>query len=584
MGRLRMFRLLLVLIALGVLVIFLVFNPSAMRAGYLAAIATWQYTTFEKEAFIEDRFRDVLEQPFEEVDATVQRWREAGLTTRQYVDVAKEQLLDDPLVDGVFGYDFLRDSLLIYPPDIVPATMRADFHHFLKWRHMIHDNRKDHELPHDLPHDQWRDYSGRVDSVRSVLQKSLGFTQYTYPNKLEPDTLRSRMLFQTFGVFWNKEAYLVELPELCAEAREKSVDWGIKPKFVSELNSWYYGLLLEDGRGDTLFSVGDVEKVRHHNAWRDSVMTIPAHMFIMPKVRFDRMPGWETQVSAHVLSREGNESGESCGPIGVQMASFLYSRFTAQAWQRFQPFYIEAGLAMLILILVILDAIIAQNRQRRLLDYLAHELRTPLANIRLYSEGLLDKRITEPDQQTAYLNTIQNEALHLGATVENILEQSRGRKTGREVLKQVELMPLIQREVVAFTPLLEGAGINIETDLAMIEGIKTKVYPHRLASALRNLLDNVVRHAAGGKEIRIAAGTAENKIRILVEDRGPGIPDAFKRKIFKRFKTLKGSPNPGAGLGLAGAREEMKRMKGRVLVEDREGGGARFIIELEQVS
>jgi signal transduction histidine kinase len=97
--------------------------------------------------------------------------------------------------------------------------------------------------------------------------------------------------------------------------------------------------------------------------------------------------------------------------------------------------------------------------------------------------------------------------------------------------------------------------------------------------AVANLLDNAAQHAGG--PVRIGVEGSGDRVRIMVEDAGPGVPGAERERIFERF--ARGSAarhRVGTGLGLALVAEHARLHDGRAWVEDRPGGGSRFIIEL----
>jgi signal transduction histidine kinase len=96
--------------------------------------------------------------------------------------------------------------------------------------------------------------------------------------------------------------------------------------------------------------------------------------------------------------------------------------------------------------------------------------------------------------------------------------------------------------------------------------------------AIRNLVDNALRHAPPRSAVSV---TVQQGPRVLVEDRGPGIPDAHKEKIFDRFWRADRNRPGSTGIGLALVRRIAQLHGGSVRVEDRPGGGARFVLTLE---
>ena len=108
----------------------------------------------------------------------------------------------------------------------------------------------------------------------------------------------------------------------------------------------------------------------------------------------------------------------------------------------------------------------------------------------------------------------------------------------------------------------------------------------RLERVVANLLDNARRHGKG--LVRLGVLRHEGRARIEVDDAGPGVPADAREHVFERF--ARGSPadreatDSGAGLGLALVSQHVRRHEGHTWVEERPGGGARFVVELPEVA
>lgn len=107
------------------------------------------------------------------------------------------------------------------------------------------------------------------------------------------------------------------------------------------------------------------------------------------------------------------------------------------------------------------------------------------------------------------------------------------------------------------------------------------VHPWLVQRAVGNLVRNALRHTPMGTVVEVSVGPVESMVRIVVEDDGPGVDDAYKATIFEPFERGNApSWHPGVGLGLALVRGVALEHGGHVAVEDRAGGGARFVLDL----
>ncbi|MFI5403144.1 MAG: sensor histidine kinase, partial [Planctomycetota bacterium] len=227
--------------------------------------------------------------------------------------------------------------------------------------------------------------------------------------------------------------------------------------------------------------------------------------------------------------------------------------------------YALYGLAALILVVGTAYAYVAIGRADRLAraksDFVAnitHELKTPLANIRLYGESLRDGRAP-----AEWVQTILDEAARLDTLVEGLLHVARA---PRLAFERLDPRALLAEAEARWRPRL-GASLKVAVpELPAVRGDR-----EALLRALGNLLDNARKYGGGQVEL---SGAAENgSVRLTVADRGPGIPAADRERVLQPFVRLH-EDAPGAGLGLSLAVSCMEAHGGRVEIQGGAGGGA----------
>lgn len=232
---------------------------------------------------------------------------------------------------------------------------------------------------------------------------------------------------------------------------------------------------------------------------------------------------------------------------------------------------------------------LALNEQKsNFVSGVSHELRAPLASMRLLAEGLASGRITEDEKRREYAGFLVQETRRLGSLVENVLDFARieqGRK--RYEFEPTDVSRLVQETCALMKPLAEERKIRIESQVPVTQGALTAHWDGRaVQQALLNLLDNALKHAPEGTAVTVSADRVEASptlVRLTVRDHGPGIPPEDHARIFERFYR-RGSElrreTQGIGLGLAIVQHIVTGHGGRVTVESEEGRGAAFVVEM----
>lgn len=218
-------------------------------------------------------------------------------------------------------------------------------------------------------------------------------------------------------------------------------------------------------------------------------------------------------------------------------------------------------------------------------DFLAsvsHELRTPLANIRLSAETVRLGRARDAAERERALEIAERECERLTHLVDNVLLASRaGRGALTAALRDLDAAALVREVAASFRAFAAARRMQLRCDAA--DALPVLADGHLLRQALSNLLDNAVKYGPAGQEIVLSAARADGHVTLSVEDRGPGVPAGERERVWDRFFRLdrdRGAAVAGSGLGLAVVRDILALHHGTAFVEDRDGGGARFVLRL----
>jgi two-component system sensor histidine kinase KdpD len=220
--------------------------------------------------------------------------------------------------------------------------------------------------------------------------------------------------------------------------------------------------------------------------------------------------------------------------------------------------------------------------RRALVGAVSHDLRSPLATIKVASTTLQDSghSLLETDSRQLY-RLIDLQTDRLTRLVTSLLDMTR---LEAGVLK-IERTPssaldLIGEAVAGMRPALDGRRVDVSLpdDLPVVEADSLLI-----GQVLTNLLDNANRHAPLGTSITIAAEPCDRAaVALSVTDRGPGVPAKEHESVFESF--VRFDTGGRAGLGLALSKTFVEAHGGRIWVEDASGGGARFVFTLPVVA
>ena len=218
------------------------------------------------------------------------------------------------------------------------------------------------------------------------------------------------------------------------------------------------------------------------------------------------------------------------------------------------------------------------NRARTaLLAAVSHDLRTPLASIKAAVSSLRQEDVRfSAEDEAALLETVEESTDRLGTLIGNLLDMSRI-QTGT-ITARLETLSVGEAVHAADSALTEPGRVRLQVDESADLVIADAGLLDRV---LANVLENAVRHSPGRREILVQSGRIGKRVQIRVVDRGTGVADDAKERIFAPFQREGDAPRgDGVGLGLAVARGLTELMDGVLTAEDTPGGGLTVVLEL----
>ncbi|MGA5197710.1 sensor histidine kinase [Streptomyces exfoliatus] len=223
----------------------------------------------------------------------------------------------------------------------------------------------------------------------------------------------------------------------------------------------------------------------------------------------------------------------------------------------------------------------SEERQRRLVGDIAHELRTPLANLRGYLEALQDG-VVEADAEL--FDSLHEEVLLQQRIVDDLQDLALAEAGALTYHRRtLDARELVEACGTAHSARAAAAGVALDVVGAGPGTVPLYGDPDRLRQALGNLVGNAIRHTAPGGGVRLELAGSDELVRIAVRDTGSGIPAADLPHLFDRFwraDAARGRATGGSGLGLSIARQIVADHGGAVEVTSEVGVGSVFTVVL----
>jgi signal transduction histidine kinase len=258
---------------------------------------------------------------------------------------------------------------------------------------------------------------------------------------------------------------------------------------------------------------------------------------------------------------------------------------TRRSWIYGIAFALLLGAMILGVMLILRDISREEHLARIRSDFISnvtHELKTPLTSIQLYTESIIMDRVESAADKKEYLKIILKETENLKRMIRNILDFSRKKKGKRDYhFEQVDISSILYSALTDLDYWLTNNRFHLGTEIE--DNIIAEADPGALKQAIINLLSNAIKFSSNRKEIWVGLRKENGTIRIVISDKGIGIPDDQKDLIFEEFYRV-GQKDAeyisGTGLGLTVVKEVVEAHDGKILVESKLNEGSTFTITL----
>ena len=263
------------------------------------------------------------------------------------------------------------------------------------------------------------------------------------------------------------------------------------------------------------------------------------------------------------------------GWVLVSIAAALGSQNAAFYWA-----LLAVGVSLLILVLVgviiyfalAVKAIALSQRQSNFIDSVTHELKSPLASLKLYLQTLI-RRSVPPAEQSDFHRFMLQDVERLDTLIDHLLDAAKTmHRPALSIAEATRIVPVLKEAAIRVADRHnvqhDCIVINVEKEL---EDVFVQGREADIEIVFRNLIDNAVKYSLPEPHVDTTVEvTKKSRVLVRVADNGPGIPLADRGQVFRRFVRL-GSEleraTPGTGLGLYLVKSIVKQLRGRVFVK-----------------
>lgn len=218
-----------------------------------------------------------------------------------------------------------------------------------------------------------------------------------------------------------------------------------------------------------------------------------------------------------------------------------------------------------------------ESARRRFVSDASHELKTPLAAIRLLTDSILQTEDIDWSTTREFVSDIGQEAERLARITEDLLRLTRLDSGVMGKPEIVDVLPVLEQVMRMMNLVAQEKGVELTYDAA--EGCTVLAAKDEIHQVIYNLVDNAVKYSVAGGAVQVSLRWGNEQVILQVADNGAGIPEEDLPRIFQRFYRVdkaRSRAAGGTGLGLSIVQDTMQKRGGTVEAANRPGGGAVF--------
>ena len=219
--------------------------------------------------------------------------------------------------------------------------------------------------------------------------------------------------------------------------------------------------------------------------------------------------------------------------------------------------------------------------RRRFVANASHELKTPLATIRLLSDSILQNEGIERVMMQEFIMDIGSEAERLSRTTEKLMTLTRLDSNIPDERTSIDMRDIVVATLRTLRPFAASHGIYLESEIEM--GCCVLATEDALHQVVFNLVENAIKYNKPDGKVTVRLSHDGSEVVLTVDDTGVGVPDADLPHIFDRFYRVdkaRSRDAGGSGLGLSIVRDTVRELNGKVTATQRDGGGMRFQVRV----